>query len=112
MKALLHGFLRGICFCLAVVGHAEDVGADVARYRLAPRDLIRVTVFGENDLNVERRIDGNGTVSLPLIGSVALQGLTVAGAEERIRKTFVEKEIFVRPQVSVSVVEYVAKRSR
>ena len=71
--------------------------------------MIRVTVFGEEGLNVERRLDGNGIVSLPLVGSVSLMGLTVAAAEEKIRQTFVEKEIFVRPQVSVSVTEYVSK---
>lgn len=109
MKALMRVFICGVYACLGISGYAVDLGVGVERYRLAPRDLIRVTVFGESDLNIERRIDGNGTVSIPLIGSVALQGLTVAGAEEKIRITFTEKEIFVRPQVAVSVVEYVAK---
>lgn len=91
-------------------GQASSLPPQEARgYKLFARDLIRVTVFGEPDLNLERRIDGNGTVSLPLVGSVALQGLTVAAAEETIRKLYVDKEIFVRPQVSVLVVTYVAR---
>ena len=80
-----------------------------ARYRLFPGDMIRVTVFGEDDLNVERRLDGNGALSLPLIGNVSLLGLRLADAAEKIRQTFIAMEILVRPQVSVSVTEYGAK---
>src|SRR4051812_39903315 len=89
---------------------AQLPAVESTRYHLAPRDLIRITVFGETDLNnIERRIDGNGTVSLPLLGSVVVQGLTTAAAEDSIRRLYTEKEIFVRPQVSVSVAEYVAR---
>lgn len=96
--------------CWVAVLTAQTNPPTVSRYRLAPRDLLRIAVFGEPDLdNIERRIDGNGMVSLPLLGRVAVQGLTTAAAEEAIRRLYVEKEIFVRPQVSVSVAEYVAR---
>lgn len=97
-----------ICSLVAALLHAQEP-SDAGRYRLFVRDLLRITVFGEDGLDVQRRIDGNGMVSLPLVGSVALQGLTIAAAEEKIRQTYIAKEIFVRPQVSVSVAEYVAR---
>ena len=102
IAALLAGLLAAIA-----VGAPSNV--DAGRYRLFVRDLLKITVFGEEGLDVQRRIDGNGTVSLPLVGSVALEGLTLPEAEEKIRRTYVAREIFVRPQVSVAVAEYVPR---
>lgn len=108
----MHGVPRMLLLlacCLALALPGVQAAADTGRYRLFVRDLVKITVFGEEGLDIQRRIDGNGTVSLPLVGSVVLQGLTLAEAEEKIRQTFVEREIFVRPQVSVAVAEYVAR---
>lgn len=55
---------------------------------------------------MERRIDGNGNISLPLVGAVPVQGLTATEAAKRIELVFIEQEILVHPQVSVTVAEY------
>lgn len=75
-------------------------------YHLSPRDLIRVTVFNEPDVAKDTRIDSQGNVSLELLGSVNLNRLTVSQAQEKIRQAYINAEIFVRPRVSVSVIEY------
>jgi len=54
-----------------------------AAIALSPRDLIRVAVFNEPDMTVDRRIDANGSVSLPLIGNIDLNRLTVSEAQEK-----------------------------
>ena len=78
-------------------------------YQLTIRDNISVSVYGEPDVTAERRIDARGKVNLPLIGSVEIEGLTVVKAEESLRKRFIELEIFIDPQVSISVVDYAPK---
>ncbi len=76
-------------------------------YRLFSRDLVRVSVHGEPDLkDLDRRIDGSGRISLPLLPPVDLKGLTPAEAEVAIARAFIEAQILLRPQVSVTVVEY------
>src|ERR1043166_3572900 len=95
----------GLAFMLVIIG-ALRAGDSAERksngYCLFARDMIRVSVHGEPDLSVERRLDGNGRVSLPMLGSVVLQGLSVTAAEEKIRTTYIEQELLVRPQGAVT----------
>ena len=79
-------------------------------YHLSPRDLIRVTVFNEPDVAKDSRIDSQGNVSLELLGPVNVSRLTVNQAQEKIRQAYIAAEIFVRPRVSVSVIEYSARQ--
>src|SRR5690349_5698086 len=51
---------------------------------LGEGDAIRITVFQNPDLTTETRISEGGTISFPLIGEVAIGGLTPVAAEARI----------------------------
>ena len=74
-------------------------------YTLAPYDVIDVSVYNEEDLRTRARLGSDGTALLPLIGSVALAGKTVAEANEAIQKRYAEG--FVKdPHVLVTVLEY------
>lgn len=75
-----------------------------ASYTLAANDLIEVKVYKEEDLRTQTRIDRDGTVSLPLIQTVAVGGRTVAEAREIIRRLY-EKDYLVSADVTVTVVE-------
>lgn len=79
-------------------------------YVLQPKDLIRVQVFQQEDINRvgDVRISQEYTVSLPLIGTVDLKNKTTRQAQEIIRQLY-DRDYFVNPQVSLFVVEY-AKR--
>lgn len=98
-----------LCGLLSTLWAAENTPAEPPRYRMFPRDLVKFTVHGEPDVSVERRIDGLGEVSVPLIGQVKVAGLTPAEAQEVISKLYIDQEIFVRPEVVVTVVEYSPK---
>ncbi len=78
-------------------------------YQLYPLDLLRFEVYGESDLSTELRISGNGDLNVPLAGSVRVQGLTLDQAQEKIAQVYRDSEIFIRPQVSLRVVEYSKK---
>lgn len=90
------------------VSSPGDVGAD-PNYVLQRNDLIRITVFGEDDLTTETRISKTGTISFPLLGSLALNGMTIDGATAEIRR-LLDKDYIVNPQVRITLLEYAKQR--
>ena len=74
-----------------------------AQYRLAAGDVIRISVYQSADLTLETRLTEGGTISYPLLGSVALAGLTVSEAEKRIADGLRTGNFVKQPQVSVAV---------
>jgi polysaccharide export outer membrane protein len=74
-------------------------------YLLQPYDLIDVDVYSEEDLHKPARLGSDGTVLLPLIGSVKVGGLTVAQATELISNRYAAG--FVKnPSVLITVLQY------
>jgi polysaccharide export outer membrane protein len=51
---------------------------------LGPGDVVRVSVYGNPDLSLETRVSETGAITFPLVGHVAVGGLTVAMAEKKI----------------------------
>jgi polysaccharide export outer membrane protein len=74
-----------------------------AQYRLAAGDVIRISVYQSADLTLETRLTEAGTISYPLLGSVALAGLTVTDAEKRIADGLRSGNFVKQPQVSIAV---------
>lgn len=73
--------------------------------KLAPGDLIKVVVFEQADYAPEVRLSADGTVLLPLIGTVQLGGLTVSQAEALIAQHLRDAGIYRNPQVNVTLTE-------
>ena len=81
-------------------------------YVLQPKDSLRVFIFQHEDLNKQMdsvQVSPEHTVSLPLVGTISVRGLTTRQAESAIREAF-DRDFIVNPQVSVVVVKY-AERS-
>lgn len=73
-------------------------------YRLGAGDRVRVLVFGEEDLSGTFNIDGEGRIALPLVGPVAVGGLTAPQAEGAIAARFAGG--YLRdPRVAVEVLD-------
>src|ERR1700682_4334388 len=90
--------------CLVVIA-ASDKAFAQSRAILGPGDSVRVTVFQSPDLTTEARISERGTLAFPLIGEIALGGLTPSDAAARIAEQLVQGKFVVNPQVSVNVVD-------
>ncbi|WP_440995041.1 polysaccharide biosynthesis/export family protein [Arhodomonas sp. SL1] len=89
----------------AMGGGGDPIQRERESYRLGRDDLIEITVLGVPELAREVRIDGDGMVTLPLIGEVNVADKTVQGASELIADRY--EESYLRdPQVSVLVKEY------
>ena len=80
-----------------------------AGYTLAANDSVGVEVFGEDDLKTVGRLNAEGNISLPLIGSVRLGGLTVTQATARVTELYA-KDYLVNPKVNVTLLGYAKRR--
>src|SRR5437868_4136345 len=78
-------------------------------YQLSANDQIAVEVFGEDDLRTSARLNSDGNVSLPLLGSVRLAGLTLNQAATRLTELY-GRDYLVHPKVNVTLVGYAKRR--
>ena len=70
-------------------------------------DLMVVSVYGAPDFDkLEVRVDSSGMISLPLIGSEKVGGLSVRAAEELTARRLAEGGYFSNPRVSIFEKEY------
>lgn len=76
----------------------------VAIYRLAPDDRIKVVVYGEEDLSGEYVVGSDGAVSFPLIGSIKANGLSLAEFREALAGSL--RHSLKDPRVSADLVGY------
>lgn len=70
-------------------------------YRLGPGDIIIVDIFNVPDFSGEQQILTDGTVTLSLLGSVSLQGLTLREASDLLTAEYTE--FLNSPVVNVSL---------
>ena len=78
-------------------------------YVLSANDQVAVEVFGEDDLRTNGRLNGEGNVSVPLLGSVHLGGLTLSQAAARLTDLY-GRDYLVNPKVNVMLVGYAKRR--
>ena len=78
-----------------------------------PGDAVRITIWREPQLSGDFSISSNGTVQLPLIGKVQVQGLTTMSLSSFLKAEFGaylrEPDIQVVPLIRVSVLGGVGK---
>ena len=78
-------------------------------YRLGAQDLIEVSVFGVDELSKTVRVNSNGMISLPLVGSVMAGGRTIPELEAELAKRYADGYL-QRPQVTLFVKEFSSQR--
>jgi protein involved in polysaccharide export with SLBB domain len=80
-----------------------------AGYILTPNDQVAVEVFGEDDLRTNGRLNGEGNLSVPLLGSIHLGGLTLTQAASKLTELY-GRDYLVNPKVNVMLVGYAKRR--
>jgi polysaccharide biosynthesis/export protein len=73
---------------------------------IGPGDDLEITVYGAPDLSGHTRVSADGNISIPLIGSVRIAGLSSSEAEGAIETQLRQNKVVNDPQVSVYVKEY------
>jgi polysaccharide export outer membrane protein len=78
-------------------------------YRVGPLDVLEVEVYDSKELTRTVRITAGGEFSMPLVGRLQVNGMTIAEVQDAITKRLAER-YFEDPQVSVFVKEYLSQR--
>lgn len=90
-------------------GAAPTLTAASPQYVLRPGDVVQVKVYQEEDLTSISRIGKEGTLVMPLLGSVKVSSNTLAEATVILRE-LLAKDYLVNPQVSLNVTEFAKRR--
>jgi protein involved in polysaccharide export with SLBB domain len=102
--------LRWLLSLLLLLVCALDAGAaELASprdgYRIGANDVIRIQVFGEDDLTLETKVSGEGKINYPLLGLVEVEGRTTEALQPELTGRLANG--YVRqPKVSVSIVRH------
>jgi protein involved in polysaccharide export with SLBB domain len=78
-------------------------------YILSPNDQVAVEVFGEDELRTSGRLNGEGNLSVPLLGSIHIAGLTLGQAASRLTDLY-GRDYLVNPKVNVMLIGYAKRR--
>jgi polysaccharide export outer membrane protein len=89
----------------SIVG-AYEGGTD---YRIGASDLLKISVFGVEELERQARVNSNGQITLPLIGGVMAGGKTIPELEKELAAKYSDGYL-QSPQVSVFVEEFTSQR--
>jgi len=73
--------------------------------RLGPGDLLAVHIYGSPDYTPVARVSVDGSVQLPLIGTVHVDGLTLHEAERLIAERLVAAGMYRNPQITLQLTE-------
>jgi polysaccharide export outer membrane protein len=90
-------------------GAMPTLTAASPQYVLRSGDVVQVKVYQEEDLTSVSRIGKEGTLVMPLLGSVKVGSNTLADATVIIHDLLV-KDYLVNPQVSLNVTEFAKRR--
>jgi protein involved in polysaccharide export with SLBB domain len=78
-------------------------------YILSANDHVSVEVFGEDDLRTNGRLNPEGNLSVPLLGSIHLAGLTLTQAASKLTELY-GRDYLVSPKVNVMLLGYAKRR--
>ncbi len=82
----------------------------IREYRIGARDLLEITVVELPELNQTVRVSEDGSISLPLIGKVMIDGLTREDVEKKLAALLLEQNYVKNARVTVFIKEYQSKR--
>ncbi|NHO68520.1 polysaccharide export protein [Aestuariicella hydrocarbonica] len=100
------GFVALLVILLAQFsGSVYAQGGGMSEYTLGSGDVIRILVYGEDDLSVESQLSDAGTLSYPFLGELQLLGLTVGELQNKITQGLLG-DYLIDPKVSVTILEY------
>jgi polysaccharide export outer membrane protein len=77
--------------------------AGVTPYRINPGDEVEVYVWGEERLQRQIRVLPDGTIAMPLVGQISVQGLLPEQVQDAISHRLTGQYRGTVPQVTVSV---------
>ncbi len=75
-------------------------------YKVGPEDVLAVNFLDTDKLNTEVRVNGQGEISLQLVGKVPVAGLTPLEVEKKLVQLYKDGNYLKNPNITVAVKEY------
>lgn len=124
MKNVMSVFVSGLAVWLACGGLGEAQSPTqpqtpaqtkeardlfVRAYRIGPEDVLEISVFEVEELNRTVRVEEDGTISLPLIGRVAVGGMTQEEVAQKLTE-LLQAGFVKNPQVMIFIKDYKSRQ--
>jgi polysaccharide export outer membrane protein len=74
-------------------------------YKVGPEDQLIIEIYGQDKLNRELRVSGQGEITMPMVGVVKVSGMTPQEIEKRLTELY-DARFLVNPQITVAVKEF------
>lgn len=78
---MIHKMWKFVAAALLLAATASASAADLP---LGSGDVLKITVYDHPDLTLDTRVSETGTITFPLLGEVAVAGISVAQAQKKI----------------------------
>jgi len=78
-------------------------------YLVGSGDILRITVYDNDDLKTTVRVSDSGTIEMPLIGRINVLNMTILQISDEITRKLADGYI-VNPQVNVFIEEFRSKK--
>jgi polysaccharide biosynthesis/export protein len=88
------------------LGPLTAIPEDFSTLQLGPGFLLSMEVFDTPEYSFDLRIDSEGNVNIPMVGTVHVVGLTLVQAATKIAESLRDAKILNSPQVNLNVEEY------
>jgi polysaccharide export outer membrane protein len=88
--------LAGACLALAMALGVGASRASAADYRLQPGDVVEISVIGLPQLSQRMSVQLDGTIALPLIGAMTVEGATIEEVRQRVQTAFASRLLTLR----------------
>lgn len=102
--AVLLCFLPVLALTLLTGVAAEAAAPD--NYRINVGDELEFDILDDEDPPQLFTVGRDGMVQLPFIGGMPVEAISVGDARELIRRTYIEREIFVGPAIELSIASF------
>jgi polysaccharide biosynthesis/export protein len=83
-----------------------SVPDDFSTATLAPGFLLDMQVYDMPEISGQLRVDNNGNITVPMAGSLAVAGMTLADAHTAIENKLQEAQILKNPKINLDIVQY------
>lgn len=95
-----------VIFLIILINYGQALSKD---YVIGPGDIVKVTVYDNEDLTSRVRVNSDGKIVMPLIGAVEVNGMTIPEVTQKITGLLADGYL-VNPQVNIFVEEYRSRK--
>lgn len=96
-------------FSVASQSPSSSVRTSGKDYVIGPGDILKLTVLGEESFNKTHTVSPVGLITLPLLGDLRVDGLTITQLDNKITE-LLAKDYLVDPQVTVELIKSRSRR--